>query len=48
MVSKKIIMVKRDWLIVRNICIAIYQCTNKVTELDTFKWLEPIIDLFYL
>lgn len=28
--------------------IAIYQCTNKVTELDTFKWLELIAYLFHL
>ena len=41
-------MVKEDWLTVRNVRIAIYQCTGEVTELDTFKWLEPIASLFYL
>ena len=48
MVSEKTIMVKGDWLTVRNVRIAMYQCTGEVTELDTFKWLEPIAGLFYL
>ena len=48
MVSEKTIRVKGDWLTVRNMRIAMYQCTGKVTELDTFKWLKPIASLFYL
>lgn len=48
MISKKTIMVKENWLIIKNIHIAIYQCTNKVTELDIFKWLELIAGFFYL
>ena len=36
-IREKTIMVKRDWLTVRNVRIAMYQCTGKVTELDTFK-----------
>ena len=48
MVSEKTIMVKGDWLTVRNVRIAMYRCTGEVTELDTFKWLEPIAGLFHL
>lgn len=48
MISKKTIIVKENWLIIKNIHIAIYQCRNKVTELDIFKWLESIAGLFYL
>lgn len=48
MVSKKTIMVKKDGFIVRNVRIAMYQCRGKVTELNTFKWFEPMAGLFYL
>lgn len=48
MVSKKTIMIKENWLIVRNVCIAMYQYMGEIIELDIFKWLEPIVDLFYL
>lgn len=37
MISEKIIMVKKDWLTVRNMRIAIYRYTGKVTKLDTFR-----------
>ena len=47
-VSKKTIMVTRNWLIVRNVRIAMYRCTGEVTELDTFKWFEPIAGRFHL
>ena len=36
-VSEKMIIVKEDLFIVKNVPIAMYQCTGKVTELDTFK-----------
>lgn len=48
MISKKKIMVKWDSLIATNVCIAIYQYTSEVTELDIFKRLKPIASSFYL
>lgn len=48
MISEKMIIVEENWLIVRNVRIAMYQCTSKIIELDTFKWLEPIAGLFRL
>ena len=47
-VSKKTIIVKKDWLTIRNISIAIYRCKGEEIKLDTIKWLVSIADLFHL
>ncbi len=44
----KIVMVKRDWLTVRNITRAIYQKAEEPEILYTLGWIEPIAGLFYL
>lgn len=36
-VSKKMIIVKRDWFIVRNVCIVIYKYIGKITKQNNFK-----------
>lgn len=48
MISENIIIVKRDWFLIRNICIVMYQYIGKISKLDTFKWLKLIADLFHL
>ena len=48
MVSKKTIMIKKDWLMVKNVRIAIYWYISKITKLNTFKWLKAIAGFVHL
>lgn len=36
-ISKKIIIIKEDWLIFKNVHIAMYQYISKIIKLDIFK-----------
>lgn len=37
MISKKMIIIKKNCFTVKNVYIAIYQYINEITKLDTFK-----------
>lgn len=41
-------MIKKDWFIVRNLRLVIYQYIDKIIKLDTLKWLKLIAGLFNL
>ncbi|KAF8414654.1 hypothetical protein EV426DRAFT_579164 [Tirmania nivea] len=43
-----LIMVKGDWLTVRNIVRAIYERIEELVPVKSFSWIEPVIGLFHL
>ena len=42
------IIVKKNWLPIRNMYIVIYKYLGKLTKLDTFKLFESILGFYYL
>lgn len=48
MIGEKMIIVKKNWPIVKNRRIAMYGYTGEITEIYTFKWLELITGFFHL
>lgn len=48
MFEEKVVPIKGDYLIVKNVIYTMYQKQNKSNKLFKFFWLEPIARLFHL
>jgi hypothetical protein len=46
--NDRVLMVKGDWLTVRNINSALFQRQEAVNDEETFDWIEPVMGLFHL